>query len=195
MTETPAVLPPSDEFAPVSFGDHFRIGPNGLEPVRGTPSFETCHQFWTSLRSLERGLQFAMGDTAKYLRERFGEKADQIISGATGWSYETVRAYEWTAEKVLPEARHMDTLTYSHHQAVAKLAPRAQRQWLGRAASGDGADHPWSVSKLKAAIKADDAAAAPAFYLLVKCASEAAQERLAARLEQEGFVCSRRGGG
>lgn len=177
------------DFAPVVVDEHFLITPQGLQ-VRGEPDFDACELLWKKLRSMEKGIQFAIGDAAKYLRQRFGERADQIISAATGWSHETVRTYEWTAEKVPQPVRHMEELTYSHHQAVGKLSPREQTKWLDKAAAGDG-DKPWSVSKLKAAMK--DEGAEASYWLMVKCKNAADRDKLQRRLESEGYTTSERG--
>lgn len=179
-----------EDFAPVLFDEYFLITPQGLQ-VRGEPSFTECELFWKQLRSMEKGIQFAIGDAAKYLRKRFGDKADQIITAATGWSHETVRAYEWTADNVPAPVRHMEELTYSHHQAVGKLTPREQVKWLDKAAAGDG-DKAWSVNKLKAAIK-EEGAVESSFWLMVRCKSAAERDKLQKRLESEGFVTSERG--
>lgn len=177
------------DFAPVLVDEFFLITPSGLQ-VRGEPDFNQCELFWKQLRSMEKGIQFAIGDAAKYLRKRFGDRADQIISAATGWSHETVRAYEWTAENVPEQVRHMEELTYSHHQAVGKLPPREQGKWLDKAAKGDG-EKPWSVSRLKSAMK--DEGAEPSYWLMVKCKNSADRDRLQKRLESEGYVTSERG--
>jgi len=179
------------DFAPVIVDEYFLITPQGLD-VRGEPSFDECELFWKKLRSMEKGIQFAIGDAAKYLRQRFGEKADQIISAATGWSHETVRAYEWTADNVPPPMRQMEELTYSHHQAVgrSKLSAAQKSKWLDKAAAGDG-DKPWSVAKLKAAMK--DEGAEPSYWLMVRCKSAADRDKLQKRLESEGYVTSERG--
>lgn len=184
MTKTSENLPaPIVSFTPVNFGDHFRITASGLDVI-GEPDFDTCHALWESLRSLERGIQFAIGDAAKYIREHFGEKADQIITAATGWSHETVRAYEWTAEKVPHNVRHMESLTYSHHQAVAKQPPREQAKWLGKASEGE-----WSVAKLKSEMKHADATEV-VYWLVVKCKNEDDREKLQKRLESQGYTTS-----
>jgi hypothetical protein len=177
-----------DDFSPVNFGDHFRVTPTGLDII-GEPSFSVCQQFWASLRTLERGLQFAIGDAAKYLRRRFGERADQIISDATGWSFETLRAYEWTADSVPTEVRHMDVLTYSHHQAVAKLSPREQRQWLDKAAVGNG-EKRWPVAQLKRAIKASGGDKTVTAWVLVAIFdSEAKRDAVQSELEARSIIC------
>lgn len=177
------------DFAPVIVDEYFLITPQGLD-VRGEPSFAACELFWKKLRSMEKGIQFAIGDAAKYLRQRFGDKADQIISAATGWSHETVRTYEWTADNVPLPVRHMEELTYSHHQAVGKLTPREQTKWLDKAAAGDGVK-PWSVSKMKSAMK--DEGAEASYWLMVRCKSADDRDKLQKRLESEGYVTSERG--
>lgn len=179
-----------EDFAPVIVDEFFLITPQGLQ-VRGEPDFNQCELFWKQLRSMEKGIQFAIGDAAKYLRKRFGDKADQIISAATGWSHETVRAYEWTSDNVPAPVRQMDgPLTYSHHQAVGKLTPREQSKWLDKAAAGDGEKH-WSVSKLKSAMK--DEGAEVSYWLMVKCKNATDRDKLQKRLESEGYVTSERG--
>jgi len=179
------------DFAPVLVTKHFTLTPHGLI-VRGEPDYSECTEGWKQLRSMEKGIQFGIGDMAKYLRERWGEKADQIITAATGWSHETVRAYEWAAEKVPMEVRHMEELTYSHHQAVAKLPPREQSKWLDKAAAGDGAE-PWTVSKLKANLKSEGSGAEPSYWFMVRCKSDADRTKLQKRLESEGYTTQERG--
>lgn len=179
------------DFMPVVVDDHFLIQADGLR-VRGKPSFTDWEAFWKKLRSMERGIQFAIGDAIKFMREQLGEKADQIISEATGWSDSTVRAYEWTAEKVPQQVRHMDTLTYSHHQAVAKLPPKEQSRWLDKAATGDGTKE-WTVSQLKANMKQADAGGELSYWLMVRCKSPEERDKLRKRLESEGFTTSERG--
>lgn len=184
--QTPALHRIGPDFEPVIVDDHFMVTPQGLD-VRGEPDFDQCEIFWKKLRSMERGIQFAIGDAAKYLRSRWGEKADQIISAATGWSEGTVRAYEWTAEKVPLNSRHMESLTYSHHQAVAKLPPREQAKWLNKAAGGE-----WSVAKMKSEMKHEDYADR-SYWLTVRCKSEAERDALQKRLESEGFTTAVKG--
>src|SRR5262245_9411684 len=121
-----------ESMAPVTLGKHFRITASGLN-VSGKPTFADCEHLWEGLRTLEKSIQFAIGDAMNYFRQAFGERADQIISDRTGWSHETLRSYEWAAEKVLPENRMMDRgLTFSHHYAVGALTPKEQRVWLDK---------------------------------------------------------------
>ena len=61
----------------------------------------------------------------------FGERAAQA-SDVTGLSVERLRQRMRVCERVLPRRRRPE-LSFSHHEAVAPLAPPAQAQWLERA--------------------------------------------------------------
>lgn len=185
---TPDVMPAEEEFADIRLGDHFTLSPTGLI-VKGKPSFNECHAMFLSLRTLERGLQIAIGDAIKYIRDRFGERADQIISAATGWTAETARNYEWVAERVTPDRRH-PALTISHYQAVAALQPKEQKKWLEKAIAPieDGGEV-WKVSRLKAAVKHGDDLPVTKHMLVVECVSEKDREDLQNELVGRGYQC------
>jgi len=186
MSDDDTPVMQQDTLQTVSFGECFKIGPSGLDVI-GKPSFEQCEALWETLRTMEKSIQFAIGDAMKYFRERWGERADQIISDGTGWSLETLRAYEWTSDKVRPEVRMIDRgLSYSHHQAVAKLPPVEQKKWLAEAVDGDA---PWPVSRLKQAIKANGDLDVTAWFVIVRAKDEASRDRLMSELESRGFIC------
>jgi hypothetical protein len=177
------------QMTPVTLGRHFTITPAGLT-VLGKPTFGECEQLWEALLTLEKSIQFSIGDAMKLFRELWGERAAQIISDRVGWTLETLRAYEWTAEKVAPENRVMDRLTYSHHQVVARLSPPEQKAWLAKASEpiNDGGS-PWTVGRLKTAIKAGADPEPSRFYVMVTCVDEPARDALIQRLEREGYRC------
>lgn len=179
------------DFMPVVVDDHFLIQADGLR-VRGKPSFNDWELFWKKLRSMERGIQFAIGDAIRFMREQLGDKADQIISAATGWSDNTVRTYEWASKEIPQEVRRMDVLTYSHHQAVGKLDPPEQKKWLNRAAEGDGTKE-WTVSQLKANMKQAATGGELSYWLMVRCKSPEDRDALQKRLESEGYTTAERG--
>lgn len=172
---------------PVNLGEHFEITPTGLI-VHGKPSFDLCEQLGGILRTLEKGIQFAIGDYCRYVEGRFGERASQLID-ATGWAYETVRSYTWTAEKVSPDVRRLDTLSFTHHQAVARLNPREQKKWLAEASAGDEGK-PWSVARLKQAIKADADPPITEWVIVARFKSEAKRKEALSWLSGFGAVCS-----
>jgi len=175
----------------VGLGEYFEATPKGLI-VKGKPSFEACEALWETFLTVERTIQMCVGDAMRYFRERWGERADQIISHRTGWSLSTIRAYEWTAEKVPQGIRRLDVLDYSHHQAVARLPPRDQKKWLDRAAEGDerqGVVEPWPVSRLKAAIKANGDQPVTTWVCVAFCDSEGQRDKLLSELESRGIRC------
>lgn len=170
----------------VRLGENFQITPQGLIVV-GRPTFEQCDALWETLLTMEKTIQFAIGDAMKYIRARFEDKADQIISARTGWSFETIRNYEWVADKVPQDVRRLTELSFSHHQSVAGLPPDQQSAWLAKAIDGD---KPWPVNRLRAAIKASGDIPVSAWFLLVKADSEVTRDALMTELESRGFVCT-----
>lgn len=171
------------EFQPVNLGS-FRITPAGLT-IDGEPDFESCEQLWSALRTLERSLQFAIGDAVNYFERRWGEKASQIVD-ATGLTLNSVKVYAWAAEKVPPQNRMLDRgLSFSHHLAVAALNSKEQKSWLKQALGRSG-EEPWPVSRLKAAVQDGSDLAPEAWFVLVKCRSEEDQTAVQKKLELEG---------
>ena len=185
-----------DAIAAVGLSKHFEATAKGLV-ITGDPTFGECESLWETLLTFAKTFQFLIGDAMTFFRKRWGDKAEQIISERTGWSLETLRAYEWTAEKVSPDVRRLDVLSYSHHQAAAKLNPREQKQWLAKAANGDGDGKVWSVKRLTTAIHIGADPAITAWYLLVKMQTEDARTDLMRELEGRGYLCKateKRGG-
>ena len=183
-----------DALVDVGLSEHFKITPTGLQVI-GRPDFNACQALWNKLLTMEKVIQFAIGDAAKYIREHFGHDADQIISDRTGWTLETIRNYEWVADKVPKPIRRLDRLSFTHHQKLAGQPTDVQRKWLDRAA--DDEEGPWTVARLDAALKANGDVAPSAFFILVRCDSETKRNKLQAQLESEGYICTateRRGG-
>ena len=173
--------------SPVQIGKYFQITPTGLL-VTGEPDFDTCAGFGEMLRTFEVGLQFAIGDYARYVEGRFGEQASQILD-ATGWAEATLRVYTWVSGKVPAENRMVDRgLSFKHHMAVAGLSPSQQRKWLDHAL-GNGDGEPWSVNRLTAAVKAGADVTPTAWLVLATCTSERQQSKVMKLLELEGVAC------
>lgn len=169
----------------VPYGKEFDITPTGLT-IHGTPTLRACGKLLRGLRAVEQGIQFAIGDAIRYIEERFGEQASQVIDSELGWSQSTIDVYRWTAQNVPSENRRPD-LSYSHHQAVAKLQPQDQRKWLAQAAgTGDGA---WPVSRLKAAVKAGEDVVQESWYVLVAVSATEERDELTKELEGRGYKC------
>lgn len=191
---TAAELVHDDEDETLTVGRHFVVTAEGLEII-GEPTYRSCGIMWRKLHTARRGIQFAIGDAAKYIRERFGEKADQILSDVTGWTPETLRTYEWTSDKIPKSRRRMDVLEYAHHQAVARLAPPEQKKWLAKAADDD--DERWTVARLKQAVKKSSDEPVKMWVLVVYCDSERKRNSLETEMTGRGLVCKvgeKRGG-
>ena len=182
LGQTALGLPPVPDET-VVVGKGFKAGVNGLD-IAGRPSFDAWAATGRTLRVIEKGAQFAIGDFLNYGEDRFGERASQIIDASEGWSEKTCSVYRWLSARIAKADRRMDRLTIAHHLLVAALSPAKQRQWLTSAAA-DG-EEPWTVARLKAAIGNGDDAPPSAFWLLVLCESESDQSALEAQLQAQG---------
>lgn len=208
MTAKAAIVVEQDTLQTVNLGTNFQITPNGLD-VRGKPSIEAFAALGETLRTLDKSLQFAIGDFFKEVEERFGEEASQLLDH-TGWSEETLRTYRWASKQIAKQDRRLDVLSYSHHQVVASLPRQEQRKWLERAAnppevSEDAPKKRWSVVRLKTEIRlATSSGPAEAqqqrvFGVTVYCENEADQEACCRQLDNLGrryktFVSARKAG-
>lgn len=171
----------------VPIADGFKTTVNGLV-IDGDPGFDAWAQAGQTLRVVEKGAQFAIGDFVLYGEAKYGEQAAQVLDASDGWSLSTIRNYAWLAERIPASARRMDRLGIRHHQLVASLSAAKQRDWLERAAA-DEEEQPWTVARLKAAIESGEDAAPTAFYVLVTCETLERQKEILARLETQGLKC------
>jgi len=71
------------------------------------------------------------GDWLTFGERKYGEMYAQALD-ETDYEYKTLRDAKYVAGKVGLSGRH-DNLSFSHHKAVASLAPQEQKQWLDRA--------------------------------------------------------------
>ena len=182
LLEEPEPAAP-DGLAPVHHGK-FTFTSCGML-VEGTPSYEEWAEVGGVLAVMHRGIQFLVGDWIAFGEKSYGELAAQAID-ARSWSAETVRNYVWLAKSVPPTNRMLDRgLSVAHHQAVAHCSPKEQRTWLRKALSEET---PWSVGRLKAAIKEGADPQPTAWLLMVTCASEAKQRALQKQLELDGYA-------
>jgi hypothetical protein len=173
-----------DESVPVSKG--FKATVNGLV-WEGRPSFEAWATAMKTLRVVERGSQFALGDGVIYGEDRYGEQASQVLDVTEGWSEKTIAIYKWLAERIPKDVRRMDRLGIAHHLAVATLTAAKQKHWLTLAADDEMA-RPWTVARLKQALREGEDLPATDFYVLVRCETGQMQSDLMDRLEAEGLT-------
>lgn len=110
-------------------------------------SFEDWADIFNGLRNVSQSVMFWIGDTLLYGEANFGEQFAQVVD-ATEYSPETIRNAMYVSRSI-PPSRRRESLSWSHHAAVAGLSDMDQTHWLGLAE-----DNGWSVSALRAARKA-----------------------------------------
>lgn len=166
--------------------EHFSLQPTGMV-VHGDPTLEEWAALGNVLLTFDHGLQWCIGKWLNYGEAKFGELAAQFID-AKAWSHSTVTTYRWVESKVPPENRRLD-LPFAHHQIVADLPVHEQRQWLEKAATASEA--PWPVARLKQELAATATRGVLRYLLVIDCDDETQRERLASRLEGDGYTCKR----
>jgi hypothetical protein len=171
----------------VPVGKGFRAGINGLE-WDGKPSFDSWAETGKTLRVIERGAQFAIGDFLNYGEDRFNERASQIVDASEGWSEKTCSVYRWVASRIARADRRMDRLTIAHHLLVAALTPVKQRHWL-KLASDDEMESPWTVARLRKALHDGEDAPITGWWCLVLCNDQADQSSFQTAMEAQGRTC------
>lgn len=84
------------------------------------------------LGAMARGHQWWCGDALVYGEKHFGEDVFSQAAEALGLEPHTLTNWRWVASSVTV-ARRRETLSWSHHEAVARLAANTQRSVLARA--------------------------------------------------------------
>ncbi len=87
------------------------------------------------LGTLGRNSQWWVGDWLLYARGKWGEMYAEAVK-ITGYDYGSLRNIASVAQE-FDLSRRRDKLSYSHHAAVAGLAPDEQDHWLDRAAAAE----------------------------------------------------------
>lgn len=127
------------------------LGPIRLTAISveftAAPTLDQWRQAFQWVKRCETGVAWWLGDMVVHGDNMFGEEASQE------YERETIRKFAWVAEKV-PASVRRRTLSYSHHEVVARLPVREQERWL-IAAEQNG----WSVKELRRQLKDDPAVA------------------------------------
>lgn len=92
-----------------------------------------------------------LADCINFGEKKFGERHSQALDATRGYlkyNEKTVANACWIFSKIEESRRRVDTLSLSHHEAVAKLPPEEQNEFLEKAES-----EALSVSALKDEIK------------------------------------------
>lgn len=85
---------------------------------------------FNALKQVEGCVQFWIGDALAYRQQRWGMY--EGLSEKTGYSENTLREYKQVAENVKNDIR-MSDLDFGHHQVVASLEPKQQKEVLKKA--------------------------------------------------------------
>jgi len=95
-----------------------------------------------------------IGDFLLMAEQEFGEEYAQLIPEMVGLSPSTLANYKWVCSR-FPVAKRRKELTYSHHEAVAKLELDEACKWLEYVVKESEAEPPnkISVAKLKKMLK------------------------------------------
>ncbi|MGH2830455.1 MAG: hypothetical protein ACRDJM_08215 [Actinomycetota bacterium] len=102
-----------------------------------------------SARFAADGGRWRIGQLAGQVEKRYGAGSLLRFAEEIGESYSTVRRYRWVASRYESATRfRFPSLSFSHYQAVAKLADR--ERWLAKAERGG-----WSVDALTRASSGD----------------------------------------
>jgi site-specific DNA-methyltransferase (adenine-specific) len=124
-------------------------------------------QIGETLQRMERSINWWLGDWWNYGERAYGEMASQAakqrIEDATGHSYKVIQNAGWVAAKFEKSTR-VDSLSWTHHRAVADLPPEEARDLLAVAAAEalSTRDLIDRAKERKAVIEVDAALAAPA---------------------------------
>jgi hypothetical protein len=98
-----------------------------------------------TLGSMAKGHQWWIGDALEYGEGRYGPDVFQV-AGEAGLEEHTLVNYRWVASRVAP-SRRRDDLSYTHHEAVARLDESQQEAMLETAAT-----EKWSTREMREAV-------------------------------------------
>jgi hypothetical protein len=126
------------------------IGATGLVCARQL-SFDELVAVGHQLLKLDHKIPFLIGDWWIALGLRYGDGKEMAAAKKIfGYALHTIQNYASVARSV-ESSRRRETLSYSHHEKVAKFAPEQQTRWLDLA-ENEGL----SVSQLSPKIDDDE---------------------------------------
>lgn len=98
---------------------------------QGPMSFEQWQDAGQQLQRIARSVNWLLGDWIAYGEHSFGETYTQAIE-QTGLETQTLMNIASVSRRV-EASRRRETLSWSHHEAVAALEPPEQERWLAEA--------------------------------------------------------------
>jgi len=105
----------------------FRFTPTGLL-IDGDPTYDEWQGAGLFLSQALGAVHWWIGDWLNYGEARYGEMYAQALDD-TRFDYGTLANDKWVAGRIESSRRH-ENLSFSHHQAVAKLETGEQDEWL-----------------------------------------------------------------
>jgi len=135
----------------------FQIHENGIAFSEECPEEQWMEVTKQALNGLEASnvshcrMMAKVADCINYGEAKFGSRHSQALDATRGYlkyNEKTVANACWVFSKIEESRRRVDTLSLSHHEAVAKLPPEEQNEFLEKAEA-----QALSVSALKDEIK------------------------------------------
>lgn len=111
-------------------------------------SFDRWLSLGQALQQMDRSIKWWVGDWLIFGETRaWGDKYPQAIQEATGYHYDSLRKAAFVSQRI-ETVRRRTELTWSHHDAVAGLAPDEQDEVLQLAEQGS-----WTVKDTREAAR------------------------------------------
>jgi hypothetical protein len=124
--------------------------PSGAS-IAWRPSHELDAREWAMaghrIGTVGRRIQWLLGDWIAYGSAKFGQRYTSAAK-VTGYDTQSLMNMVYVASR-FSVSRRRETLSWSHHEAVAALEDEDQETWLDRAV-----EHRWSVSDLRMMLRA-----------------------------------------
>lgn len=95
----------------------------------GKITFEEWVEQGLRLRNMAKVLPFLIGDWLNYGETKWGERYSQALDHFDGLTPRTLMQYSYVARQIKPNNR-FEALSFRHHDAVASLSAKMQRQLL-----------------------------------------------------------------
>ncbi|RLD64000.1 MAG: hypothetical protein DRI84_09090, partial [Bacteroidetes bacterium] len=127
--------------------DKIDISDKGIK-ITGELSENEWFEALSYCNNMSEKIQWVIGELLIYGEKKKYRKYEEMIA-SSNYKYQTLRNIKSVTERV-ELSRRQDSLTFSHHQEVAKLEPEKQKEFLDRAS-----DERLSVRELRSEIRKD----------------------------------------
>lgn len=111
-------------------------------------TWEEAEQVAHTLFRMQGALAWWVGDFLNFSEGKWGEEYAQLVP--EGYKPKTFTSWQWVASKIPAENRRLK-LSWSHHQAVAKLEPEDREKFLSLAIENN-----WSLRELRENVRPKD---------------------------------------